>query len=199
MRMAPRRSVGMSDNFGQMIYLGLLLLALGGWAMVEYRNRLGFALRTGLAWGMIFLGVIAGYGMWNDLRNDLLPTQSMGANTVTLPRAADGHYYPRMTVNGQDITFMADTGASEIVLSHSDAESLGVDLTDLAYVGTAYTANGTVRTARVRLENVVFGPFQDDAVAAYVTDGEMDGSLLGMSYLGRFDISIKNNEMILTR
>lgn len=189
----------MSDNFGQLIYLGLLLVALGGWVMVEYRNRLGFALRTALAWGMIFLGVIAGYGLWKDLRQDLAPMQSSGANTVTLPMAADGHYYPRMTVNGYDITFMADTGASEIVLSQSDAEALGIDLTDLAYVGTANTANGTVRTARVRMENVVFGPFQDDVVTAYVTDGEMEGSLLGMRYLGRFDISIKNNEMILTR
>lgn len=189
----------MSDNFGQLIYLGLLLIALGGWVMVEYRNRLGFALRTALAWGMIFLGVIAGYGLWHDLRQDLVPIQTSGANTVTLPVAADGHYYPRMTVNGREITFMADTGASEIVLSHSDAEALGIGLTDLAYVGTAYTANGTVRTARVRLDTVVFGPFQDADVAAYVTDGDMDGSLLGMAYLGRFDISIKNNEMVLTR
>ncbi len=187
----------MSENFGQLIYLGLLLVALGGWVMVEYRNRLGFALRTGLAWGMIFLGVIAGYGLWNDLRKDLV--QTVGANTVAIPVAADGHYYPRLTVNGQNITFMADTGASEIVLSQADARNLGIDLTNLAYVGTANTANGTVRTARVQLNNVVFGPFQDADVAAYVTDGQMDGSLLGMTYLGRFDIAIKSNEMILTR
>lgn len=189
----------MSENFGQLIYLGLLLIALGGWAMVEYRNRLGFALRTALAWGMIFLGVIAGYGLWQDLRKDLVPTQIIGENTVAIPISADGHYYPRMTVNGIDLTFMADTGASEIVLSQSDARDLGIDLTNLAYVGTAYTANGTVRTARVRLDNIVFGPFQDRDIAAYVTDGEMDGSLLGMGYLGRFDIAIKNQEMVLTR
>jgi aspartyl protease family protein len=189
----------MSENFGQLIYLGLLLVALGGWVMVEYRNRLGFALRTALAWGMIFLGVIAGYGLWNDLRKDLVPTQISGANTVAIPIAADGHYYPRLMVNGQDITFMADTGASEIVLSQSDARDLGIDLTNLAYVGTANTANGTVRTARVQLDSVVFGPFQDGDIAAYVTDGEMEGSLLGMSYLGQFDIAIKSEEMVLSR
>lgn len=189
----------MSENFGQLIYLGLLLVALGGWVMVEYRNRLGFALRTALAWGMIFLGVIAGYGLWNDLRKDLIPTQTAGANTVAIPIAADGHYYPRLTINGQEITFMADTGASEIVLGQADARDLGIDLANLAYVGTANTANGTVRTARVQLDNIVFGPFQDADVAAYVTDGEMDGSLLGMRYLGRFDISIKSDEMVLTR
>ena len=187
----------MSENFGQLIYLGLLLVSLGGWVMVEYRNRLGFALRTGLAWGMIFLGVIAGYGLWHDLRQDLVQTE--GANSVAIPIAADGHYYPRLMVNGQPITFMADTGASEIVLSQSDARDLGIDLTNLAYVGTANTANGTVRTARVRLESVVFGPFQDADIAAYVTDGQMEGSLLGMAYLGRFEISIKSEEMVLTR
>lgn len=189
----------MGDSFGQLIYLGLLLVALGGWVMVEYRNRLGFALRTALAWGMIFLGVAAGYGLWGDLRKDLAPMQTVGENTVAIPMAADGHYYPRLTVNGQEITFMADTGASEIVLSQSDAQDLGLDLTNLAYLGTAYTANGTVRTARVRLDSIAFGPFQDGNVAAYVTDGQMEGSLLGMSYLGRFEITIKREEMVLTR
>ena len=67
-------------------YCLLLLAALGGWVLVEYRQRLGFALRTGLAWGMIFVGVAAGYGLWGDIRRDIRPSQTVGtpADRVTL-------------------------------------------------------------------------------------------------------------------
>jgi aspartyl protease family protein len=48
------------DSTAQLIYLGLLLAAVAGWIMVEFRGRMGQALRTGLAWGMIFIGLMAG-------------------------------------------------------------------------------------------------------------------------------------------
>ena len=50
-----------TENTARLIYLALLLAALAGWVMVEYRNRMGQALRTGLAWAMIFIGLMAGY------------------------------------------------------------------------------------------------------------------------------------------
>ena len=187
------------DNIARLIYLGLLLAALGGWIMVEYRGRMGQALRTGLAWGMIFVGLMAGYGLWGDLRDDILPAQSAANGMVTIPRAADGHYYPRLTIDGQDLVFMADTGATSVVLSPDDARSLGIDPDALAYVGEAMTANGIVRTATVTLRNVTFGPFIDETVTAQVNESDMDGSLLGMSYLGRFSVTMAGQEMILTR
>lgn len=187
------------DNIARLIYLGLLLAALGGWIMVEYRGRMGQAVRTSLAWGMIFVGLMAGYGLWGDLRDDILPAQSAANGMVTIPRAADGHYYPRLTIDGQDLVFMADTGATSVVLSPDDARSLGIDPDALAYVGEAMTANGIVRTATVTLRNVTFGPFIDETVTAQVNEADMDGSLLGMSYLGRFSVTMAGQEMILTR
>jgi aspartyl protease family protein len=188
-----------ADDTARLIYLMLLLAAVGGWALVEFRHRLGLALRTALAWGMIFLAVMAGYGLWGDIRNDILPVQTVEQGQVTIPRAPDGHYYPRLTINGQELTFMADTGASSVVLSPSDARKLGIDPEGLIFVGQAMTANGMVRTASVMLPNVAFGPFQDSSIRAQVNEAEMGGSLLGMDYLGRFDITMAGNEMILTR
>lgn len=188
-----------SDSIASVIYLVLLLAALGGWALVEYRARLGEMMRVAAAWGFIFLAVAAGYALWGDLRRDILPQQSVEAGRVIIPRAPDGHYYLTLTMNGREITMMADTGASGIVLSQEDAQSLGIDLADLRYLGTAMTANGEVRTARITLDSIVLGPFSDTDVTAYVNEGEMDGSLLGMDYLGRFDISLMDDEMALTR
>ncbi len=189
-----------SDQAGRLTYLVLLLIAVGGWVMVEYRTRIGQALRVALAWGMIFLGVAAGYGLWNDLRDDILPRQMVTeAGAVEIPRAADGHYYVQLDIGGQAVLFLADTGATNVVLSPADARRLGIDPAGLVYTGQAMTANGMVRTARVRLSDVQLGPFADDSLAVWVNEADMDGSLLGMDYLGRFRIEIARDKMVLRR
>ncbi len=188
------------DSFARLIYLGLLLAAIGGWALVESRQRVGQTLRVLLAWGLIFIGVMSGYGLWNDLRQDIRPSQrTISANQIEVPRAQDGHYYLELEVNGHAIVFMADTGATNIVLSKADARAIGIDPAALVYLGEAFTANGVVRTARVTLESLTLGPFEDLRVAALVNEGEMDGSLLGMDYLGRFAIELTGDRMILKR
>lgn len=188
------------ETITRLIYLGVLLLAVGGWLVVEYRTRLGLALRSALAWGMIFVGIMAVYGLWGDLRRDIAPRQMVTeAGELMLPQAQDGHYYMTILIDGKEILFLADTGASNIVLSRSDAETLGIDLRDLTFLGQAMTANGSVRTARVSLAKVDAGPFQHRDVTAWVNEGEMDTSLLGMDYLGLFNIQIGKGQMVLSR
>ncbi|NJM81393.1 MAG: TIGR02281 family clan AA aspartic protease [Tabrizicola sp.] len=186
------------EDYGRLAYLLLLLVAVGGWAMVEFRNRMGQALRMGTAWGLIFIGIMAGYGLWSDVRTDIMPVQRMTeGGVIEVPRAEDGHYYLTLSINGQAVPFLADTGASNMVLSRDDAMRLGIDPESLLYLGEASTANGIVRTARVTLPLVELGPFRNEEFTAYVNDGEMDGSLLGMDYLGQFRIEIAGNRMIL--
>lgn len=188
-----------SENFASVLYLALLLAALGGWALVEYRGRLGEMARVAAAWALIFLAVAAGYGLWGDLRTTIAPQQTASTDRVTIPRAEDGHYYFTLDIGGKPLTLMADTGASQIVLSQSDASALGIDLANLNYLGTAMTANGEVRTARAALGQIRLGPFVDEGISAFVSDGDMDGSLLGMSYLSRFNIALRDGKMELTR
>ncbi|MGB8813607.1 MAG: TIGR02281 family clan AA aspartic protease [Paracoccaceae bacterium] len=188
-----------SDTIARLAYLGILLAALGGWVMVEYRGRLGFAMRSAMAWGMIFVGVMAGYGLWSDIRTTISPVQTITDNRIEVPRAEDGHYYLTLTIADTPIMFMVDTGASNVVLTKADARRLGIDPDALLYLGEANTANGVVRTARVKVDNIVLGPFQDARMDIWVNEGEMDGSLLGMDYLGLFHIEIAKDRMILTR
>lgn len=188
-----------TEDFMRVVYLGALLAAITGWMLVEYRKRMGQALRILLAWAMIFLALGAGYGLWHDLKRDIMPMQQVQGGQVVMPRAPDGHYYLHLKINGQVLEFMVDTGASNIVLSPADAAKLGIDPESLRFLGVAQTANGTVRTARIKLPEVELGPFQDSNVTAYVNESEMDGSLLGMDYLGRYKISIQGDEMILQR
>lgn len=186
------------DTLARVAYIAIIMVALGGWALVEFRQRMGQAVRMAAAWGLIFVAMMAGYGLWSDVRTDIMPSQMVSAGgEIEVPRAADGHYYLTLQINGTPIVFMADTGATNMVLSRADARSVGIDPESLLFTGEAATANGVVRTARVDLPLVELGPFRNETFTAFVTDGDMTGSLLGMDYLGQFRLEIAGNRMVL--
>ncbi len=188
------------DILARVFYLVLILLALGGWAIAEYRGRMGFALRSALAWAAIFVAVMAGYALWGDIRTRMAPMQTVSeGGQIEVPRAEDGHYYLTLKVGDTPVHFLVDTGATNVVLTKEDARRLGFAPDELMYVGEAQTANGTVRSARVTLQDVTLGPVKDSRLIAWVNDGEMQDSLLGMDYLGLFHIEIARDTLILTR
>lgn len=189
-------------DYARIFYLVLLGSAVALWFFAQNRNSLGKVTQQALVWALIFVGVIAAVGLWGDIRNTVLPGQAVVAEggRIELSRANDGHYYMTADVNGQPIRFVVDTGASQIVLTKADAEMAGLATEDLAFVGRAYTANGEVRTAPVRLARVEVGPLVDEDVRAVVNEGELDQSLLGMEYLQRFSsVEITNGTLVLTR
>ncbi len=191
-----------SDQIAQIMYFVLLGAAIGGAVMMQGRRNIGRMAQQLAIWLLIFLGALAGYGLWDNISTTVIPRQSVIAGTgqVVLPRASDGHYYVTATVQGVPVRFVVDTGATNLVLSPQDARRIGINPDSLAYIGQAYTANGTVHTARVRLTDVALGDFTDTRVSADVNQTPMDSSLLGMSYLQKFGkIEITGNKMVLTR
>ncbi|MDM8168361.1 TIGR02281 family clan AA aspartic protease [Roseovarius sp.] len=189
-------------DYARVFYLVLLGSAVVLWFFAQNRNSLGKITQQAIIWALIFVGVIAAVGLWGDIRNTVMPGQAVVAEDgrIELPRAADGHYYLTADVNGAPIRFVVDTGASQIVLTKADAETAGLATEELSFVGRAFTANGEVRTAPVRLERVEVGPLVDEDVRAVVNEGELDQSLLGMEYLQRFtSVEITNGTLVLTR
>jgi aspartyl protease family protein len=186
------------ETLARVGYLAIILVAVGGWALIEFRQRMGQALRMAMAWGLIFVGIVAGYGLWFDIRRDVMPVQAVAADgVIEVPRSPDGHYYLTLRINGTPIRFMVDTGASGMVLGDRDAQKLGIDRESLMFLGQANTANGVVRTARVTLPEVELGPFRNRNFRAFVTEGELSQSLLGMDYLGQFRMEFAGNRLIL--
>ena len=189
-----------SDSIARLLYLVVLGAAIGGALLVSGRQNMGKTARDMAIWGLIFLGVIAAYGLWDDVSRDINPRQAISQDTgeISVPQSPDGHYYLTLDINDQPIRFVVDTGATEMVLSVPDARRAGIDVDGLAFLGRANTANGPVSTAAVRLDSVVLGPVADRNVPAAVNGGEMEGSLLGMRYLDRFAaLEIANGRLIL--
>lgn len=191
-----------SDNIAQLVYLVLLGSVIAGSFMVSNRKNLGKTAQQAAIWGLIFVGTIAAIGLWSDIRDTVAPSQSYidGMATVEVPRAPDGHYYLDLEIDGTTVRFVIDTGASDVVLTKGDAQRVGIDVDNLFFGDIANTANGEVRTARVRLKNVKLGEIVDLSLGASVNAGEMRTSLLGMTYLQRYSkIELGGGTMVLKR
>lgn len=188
------------DHVAQVLYLALLGAAVLGWFVAHNRASWGKVTQQAVIWALIFLGAIAAVGLWGDIRRTALSLPEISEDRVEIPRGADGHYHLTLQVNGTPVAFVVDTGATNIVLSRADAAHAGIDVAALRFLGTAYTANGPVRTARVVLDSIALGGMRDTGVPAYVNGGDHEGSLLGMDYLQRFpEITIRGDRMILAR
>ena len=189
-------------DIARLAFLVLLATALVFWFVTNNRQSLNKTLQQAVLWGLIFLGVIAGVGLWEDVRDQILPRQAVfeEQGRVVVPRDRSGHYHLILEVNGTPVNFVVDTGASGVVLSQKDAQAIGLPMEELVYLGRAATANGEVRTAPIRLDSIALGAIVDEHIPAWVNEGDLDTSLLGMAYLQRWDrIEITNGELILTR
>jgi aspartyl protease family protein len=190
------------DDQARLFYLAILGLVIAWSLLWGQGHRIGRSLRDMAVWVLIFAMVVIGYGFRDTLSAGLFPsaTISLAADVVELRRGADGHFHADMEVNGAPIRFMVDTGASDVVLSMRDARAAGIDPAELNFAGRARTANGLVPIARVTLGDVALGDIRDVNVGASVGAGDLDVSLLGMSYLDRYgSIRIEGDSMILAR
>jgi len=190
------------DDTSTLIYLLIALGLVGFWFFATGAGGLLRGLQQAASWVLIFLVVIAGVGIWQDVYSRRPASQVRIEDTgrIVATRARDGHYHLTLDVNGVATDFLVDTGATDIVLTRAAAAAAGLKVDELNFIGRANTANGEVHTAPVRLAEVSLGPVTDRNVYAVVNDGQMRQSLLGMGYLQRWGkIEITGGELILTR
>ena len=173
-----------------MVFYLLILLVIGGSLIFgDFRNRFARAIHQLGIWAVIIASVTIIFSMRAEIEGRLFPsaTVAVEGGDIILTRSRDGHFYATLQINGADIPFIVDTGASQIVITTADALRAGIDPDSLNYIGRAQTANGIVRTAPIKLDSVQFGDRVDQRVRASVNGGDMETSLLGMSYLSKFE------------
>jgi clan AA aspartic protease (TIGR02281 family) len=159
--------------------LGLSGALLGGTAS-------GAALTAGLTRFVPFLAPI------------LMPSHETERSNHVIRVNADsrGHYVVRGAADGVPVEFLIDSGATNIVLTKADARRLNAG--PLRFDVNTSTANGAVQSAAVTIGSLTVGSHTATGVPALVNGGELDQSLLGMSWLSQFrSIEIKNGVMTL--
>jgi aspartyl protease family protein len=116
------------------------------------------------------------------------PEQAIEATqtgSLTLRADSRGHYLLTAEVDGKPIRFLVDSGASNIMLSRRDADTLELGPERLIFTQMYSTPGGIVRAAPVQLREVRIGALRLRNVQASVSERPMDVSLLGASFLAR--------------
>ncbi len=118
------------------------------------------------------------------------------AREIVLHAGSGGHFTAGGSINGKQVRFMVDTGATLVSLGKDDADRLGVDLGN-ARRGTTQTANGPVPVWLVTLTSVRVGEVELANVGAAVVPQPMPMVLLGNSFLSRLQMKRENDTMRL--
>lgn len=109
-------------------------------------------------------------------------------HSLEIPMQRDGHYWLDMQVSNHDIKFIVDTGATQVTLSHADAEKMNLYLNDNDFNITVHTAGGATTMAEINLDRISYGVIDVYDVKALVArEGMLNVSLLGMNFLNRLD------------
>ncbi|MDY7114801.1 TIGR02281 family clan AA aspartic protease [Halomonas sp. SSL-5] len=159
--------------------------------------------RTGLGMMLLFWLLFIAAGTWwfhgyverqRNPNSHLVSAMAEGEPLV-LQRNRGGHFVATGRINGEPVEFLVDTGATYVALPREMAERLGLEPSGGAWFNTA---NGRVRGALTTLDEVSLGGYVARDVRGSISPGlEGDIALLGMSFLDRFDIRIRDARMVL--
>lgn len=117
--------------------------------------------------------------------------------SVTLYSEANGFFHANGFINNTPVKFLVDTGANTIALNSAMANRIGIDY-KRGERAVAVTASGYAETFIVSLEEVDVGGMKLRHVEASVIEGPQPNTpLLGMSFLGQFDMKREGNRMEL--
>lgn len=184
---------------------GLLLLVILGssWLVAHNISFNQFFKMLGI-WVVIFAGLGVVYVATGGVSENFMSAidrakPDLVGESLIVERQRDGHFWIKATINGAPIRLMIDTGASHIVLSPDDAETVGYDIETLRYDLKASTANGTVEFAHAKARSFQLGDITLFDVPVTINSTAMPGSLMGMSVLGQFNsVEFKGDIMVLT-
>lgn len=141
----------------------------------------------------VFQGVLD--DQYNPNSQPHVSLNSAGQAEVVLQQNRQGHYVTKGTINELPVTFLLDTGATQVSIPASVADKLQLDSYDSYPV---QTANGTVTVYRTKIDQLSIGNIFLYNVAAHINPAmKSDEILLGMSALKKVEFSQRGKQLTL--
>jgi aspartyl protease family protein len=154
-----------------------------------------------VAMWLVVLGLLTAYFSHWDARqtnpNQTLHSQisADGVREVVLKRNRYGHYVATGAINNVPVVFMLDTGATDISVPQSIAETLGLKPGPVVYY---QTANGEAKAYITQLDKVSLGDIALQGVRAHINPNfHSDEILLGMTFLKHLEFTQQGDTLTL--
>jgi len=171
---------------GGLYLLMAAMLVLG--ALITRREPIAKLITMTLAWVAIFgagfilftfrdnLGWVA-----ERLKAEAVGTPVQQGSETRIPMAVDGHFWVNAKLNGHDVKFLVDSGATTTTVDRDTAKAAGVETSSRRDLFVR-TGNGVIRVASGRADELTIGGITRRNVALEIADND-DLNVLGMNYL----------------
>jgi aspartyl protease family protein len=169
------------------VYLLMAIMLIVG-ALMARREPAAKMVTMALAWIAIFA---AGFVLFTFRDNLGWVAQRLKAEAVgtpveegketRIPMAIDGHFWVAAKLNGHDVKFLVDSGATTTTIDRDTAKAAGVEVSGRRdqYVRTG---NGVIRVSSGRADELTVGTITRRDVGLEIADND-NLNVLGMNYL----------------
>jgi aspartyl protease family protein len=171
---------------GGLYLLMAAMLVMG--ALMSRREPVAKMLTMALAWVAIFAGGFILFTFRDNLgwvaqrlKSEAVGTPVTQGKETRIPMAIDGHFWVDARLNGHDVRFLVDSGATTTTIDRNTAKVAGIEISPRRdqYVRTG---NGVIRVASGRADELAIGGITRRDIALEVADND-DLNVLGMNYL----------------
>jgi aspartyl protease family protein len=193
------------DQSAEFIYLLAILIFVASAFMVR-RVPIGKGLRMFAAWVVLFLAAFVAFTLKDDIvgfANQVIDerrAESTGVKVgaeLRIKQSLDGHFWVDARLNGENVRFLIDSGATTTSISGATARRAGIE-PRRGLPAVVQTANGTVAVQRGRAERLEVGHIVRDDLAVHISDGFGETNVLGMNFLSSLSgWGVERNRLIL--
>jgi len=176
----------MEDRSPQVIYYVIAAVFVAS-SLIGMRQPIGKTMKMALAWVAIFgVGFIlfSFRGEFSTigqrLKAEALGTKIVQGEEVRIPMADDGHFWVSAKLNGHDVRFMVDSGASTTTISRDVAVVSGVPIGNEHVI--VQTANGMARATKGYASQFQIAHIERTDFPIDINEND-DTNLLGMNFL----------------
>ncbi len=175
-----------SLQLGSLYLLMAAMLILG--ALMARREPVARTITITLAWIAIFGAGFVLFAFRDNLgwfvqrlEAEAVGTAVQQGAETQIPMAIDGHFWVTGKLNGHDVKFLIDSGATTTTVDRDTAKAAGVEMSSRRdrYVRTG---NGVIRVSSGRANELTVGNITRRDVGLEIAEND-DLNVLGMNYL----------------
>lgn len=169
--------------------IGCLVLVIS--ALAARRIPIGQGLKMALAWVAIFIAVFVAFTLKDDFvalgKRVMAEAGGEGqmvqaGRELRIRKSMDGHFWVSAKVNGEDVRFLVDSGATITSISSETAQKAGIHPSG-GFPVMVETANGVVTAQRGTAETFAVGEIERRNLGVHISEAFGKTDVLGMNFL----------------